>query len=79
MATGASSWADASVTKGSSRETCVILVAGIARRRCCHVIRSFAQCIPLRIGTVVAGGALTDNYSLGAGMRESRGREAAAC
>jgi len=75
VARGAGARAHAGVTERRADEACVTLVAGVARSRGGHVVRRFAQCIPLGIGTVVAGAALTGNDPLGGGMGEGRGRE----
>lgn len=55
----------------------ITLVAGIARGRGRDVTGRFAQRIPLSIGTVVAGAALTGDDALSCGVREGRGRERA--
>lgn len=78
MAAGASAWADTRVAKGGARETCVILMTGIAGGCRRYVVRGFAQGIPLRVGTVMASSALTGHYALRAGMRERGSGKAAA-
>ena len=71
MAGGASARAYRGMTKRGAGEARVVLMASIARSGGDNVRRCFAQCIPLRIGTVVTGGALTGNDALGSGVSET--------
>ena len=70
VAGGASARAHAGMIKRRSGEACVTLMAGIARGRGGDVTGRFAQCVPLGIGTAVAGAALTGNDALRGGVGE---------
>ena len=53
-------------------------MANIARKIGGQMVRRFAERVPFRIRTVVAGSALTGDDTLRGRMRELRGGEAAA-
>ena len=78
VAGGASARADAGMIERRAGEGRITRVAGVARGGRRDMSGRFAERVPLGIGTVVAGTALTGNDALGGGMGEGRGRERAA-
>jgi len=70
VAAGTSARADAGVAERGAGKTRVIFMTGIARRRGRDMVRRFAQRIPLGVGTVVAGRALTSDHALDGGVRK---------
>jgi len=77
MASGAATRNDAGVIEPGAGERRVTRVASVAGGRSGNVGRMFAQCVPLGVGAIVAGGALTGDDALGSGVCEGRSREAA--
>jgi hypothetical protein len=73
---GATSGGHAGMIKPGAGEGRVTrCVTRVARGRSGHVAGRFAERVPLSVGTIVAGAALTGYHTLRSGVRESRGRE----